>query len=37
LDTIVLIPPLCTTRAQLERATEAIQRAIEDVCENSTS
>ena len=36
LDTIVLIPPLCTTRAQLERATEAIQRAIHDVCENST-
>jgi adenosylmethionine---8-amino-7-oxononanoate aminotransferase len=35
LDTIVLIPPLCTTRAQLERATEAIQRAIHDVCDNS--
>jgi adenosylmethionine---8-amino-7-oxononanoate aminotransferase len=35
LDTIILIPPLCTTRAQLERATEAIQRAIHDVCENS--
>ena len=34
-DTIVLIPPLCTTRAQLERATEAIHHAIEDVCENS--
>ena len=33
MDTIVLIPPLCTTRAQLERATGAIQRAIEDVCE----
>ena len=35
LDTIVLIPPLCTTRAQLERATEAIRRAIQDVCDNS--
>jgi adenosylmethionine-8-amino-7-oxononanoate aminotransferase len=36
-DTIILIPPLCTTGAQLERATEAIQRAIQDVCENSSS
>jgi adenosylmethionine-8-amino-7-oxononanoate aminotransferase len=34
-DTIVLIPPLCITGAQLERATEAIQRAIQDVCETS--
>jgi adenosylmethionine-8-amino-7-oxononanoate aminotransferase len=33
LDTIVLIPPLCTTRPQLERATQAIQRAIREVCE----
>ena len=33
LDTILLIPPLCTTRSQLERATEAIQRAIREVCE----
>lgn len=32
LDTIVLMPPLCTTRPQLERATEAIQRAIREVC-----
>ncbi|HVJ57563.1 MAG TPA: adenosylmethionine--8-amino-7-oxononanoate transaminase [Terrimicrobiaceae bacterium] len=35
MDTIVLIPPLCITGAQLERATEAIQRAIQDVCETS--
>jgi adenosylmethionine---8-amino-7-oxononanoate aminotransferase len=33
LDTIVLMPPLCTTRAQLERAADAIQRAIYEVCE----
>ena len=33
LDTIILMPPLCTTRPQLERATEAIQRAIQEVCE----
>lgn len=35
LDTIVLMPPLCTTRSQLERATEAIKRAIGEVCEKS--
>jgi len=35
MDTIVLIPPLCIPGAQLERATEAIQRAIQDVCETS--
>jgi adenosylmethionine-8-amino-7-oxononanoate aminotransferase len=33
LDTIVLMPPLCTTRSQLERAAGAIQRAICEVCE----
>lgn len=33
LDTIVLMPPLCTTRAQLERAADAIHRAIREVCE----
>jgi adenosylmethionine-8-amino-7-oxononanoate aminotransferase len=36
-DTIVLIPPLCTTRGQLERAIEAIHRAIHDVCQSSES
>ena len=35
MDTIVLIPPLCITRGQLERATEAIKRALQDVCENT--
>ena len=33
LDTIVLIPPLCTTQEQLERAINAIRRAIREVCE----
>jgi adenosylmethionine-8-amino-7-oxononanoate aminotransferase len=33
LDTIILMPPLCITRPQLERATEAIQRATQEVCE----
>ena len=33
LDTIVLIPPLCTTQTELERAIEAIRRAIRKVCE----
>jgi adenosylmethionine---8-amino-7-oxononanoate aminotransferase len=33
LDTIVLIPPLCTTLGQLERATDAIRHAIGEVCE----
>jgi len=33
LDTIVLMPPLCTTQRQLERTTEAIRRAIREVCE----
>ena len=32
LDTIILMPPLCTTPSQLERAIEAIQRAIHEVC-----
>lgn len=32
LDTIILMPPLCTTRSQLQRAIEAIQRAIHEVC-----
>ena len=33
LDTIVLIPPLCTTQTELERAIEAIRRAIGQVCQ----
>ncbi len=32
-DTIVLMPPLCTTQEQLERAIDAIRRAIREVCE----
>jgi len=32
LDTIVLMPPLCTTEAQLEHAADAIRRAIREVC-----
>ncbi|MEI6035227.1 MAG: adenosylmethionine--8-amino-7-oxononanoate transaminase [Verrucomicrobiae bacterium] len=32
LDTIVLMPPLCTTEAQLETAAEAIRQAILEVC-----
>lgn len=32
LDTIVLIPPLCTTDGQLQRAIDAIRRAIREVC-----
>ena len=35
LDTIVLIPPLCTTHQQLERAIEAIRRALREVCETT--
>jgi adenosylmethionine-8-amino-7-oxononanoate aminotransferase len=35
LDTIILIPPLCTTQEQLERAIEAIRRAIREVCETT--
>ncbi|HEY5811309.1 MAG TPA: adenosylmethionine--8-amino-7-oxononanoate transaminase [Terrimicrobiaceae bacterium] len=33
LDTLILIPPLCTTRSELERAVEAIRQAIREVCE----
>jgi adenosylmethionine---8-amino-7-oxononanoate aminotransferase len=33
LDTIVLMPPLCTTQEQLERAIDAIRRAIREVCQ----
>jgi adenosylmethionine-8-amino-7-oxononanoate aminotransferase len=36
LDTIILIPPLCTTIEQLERAIEAIRRAICEVCETTS-
>jgi adenosylmethionine---8-amino-7-oxononanoate aminotransferase len=32
LDTIVLIPPLCTTELQLQRAVEAVRQAIREVC-----
>jgi adenosylmethionine-8-amino-7-oxononanoate aminotransferase len=32
LDTIVLMPPLCTTDAQLGSAVDAIRLAIQDVC-----
>ena len=35
LDTIVLVPPLCTTKEQLERAIDAIRRAIREVCEQA--
>ena len=35
LDTIVLMPPLCTTGPQLERAVEALRRAIHEVCPGS--
>lgn len=35
LDTIVLMPPLCTTGPQLERAVEAVRRAIHDVCQGA--
>ncbi|MFV1993817.1 MAG: adenosylmethionine--8-amino-7-oxononanoate transaminase [Verrucomicrobiales bacterium] len=31
-DTLVLMPPLCTTEAQLDSALEAIDRAILEVC-----
>jgi adenosylmethionine-8-amino-7-oxononanoate aminotransferase len=31
LDTVVLIPPLCITAEELERAVRAIELAIEDV------
>jgi adenosylmethionine-8-amino-7-oxononanoate aminotransferase len=36
LDTIVLMPPLCTTQGQLEHAIDAIRRAIREVCEEPT-
>ena len=36
LDTIVLMPPLCTTQEQLERAIDAIRRAIREVCEQTS-
>lgn len=32
LDTIVLMPPLCTTTGQIDRAIEAIGRAISEIC-----
>jgi len=32
LDTVVLMPPLCITKAQLKAAVEAIRRAILEVC-----
>ncbi len=32
LDTIVLMPPLCVSTAQIDRAVEAIRRAIDEVC-----
>lgn len=32
LDTIVLMPPLCSTPSQLEAAVEALELAIESVC-----
>jgi adenosylmethionine-8-amino-7-oxononanoate aminotransferase len=35
LDTIILIPPLCITPEQLERAIEAIRRGICEVCETT--
>lgn len=35
LDTIVLMPPLCTTGPQLERAVDAVRRAIHDVCQGA--
>ena len=32
LDTVVLMPPLCTSESQLRNAASAISQAIEDVC-----
>jgi len=32
LDTVVLMPPLCTTESQLQTAVSAIGLAIEEVC-----
>lgn len=36
LDTIVLMPPLCTTSEQLEQAVNAIRSAIVEVCETAS-
>jgi adenosylmethionine---8-amino-7-oxononanoate aminotransferase len=33
LDTIVFMPPLCVTNAEIDLALEAIERATEEVCE----
>jgi adenosylmethionine---8-amino-7-oxononanoate aminotransferase len=33
LDTIVFMPPLCVTNAEIDLALHAIERAIEEVCE----
>jgi len=32
LDTLVLMPPLCTTEAQLRTAVDALQRAVAETC-----
>jgi len=32
LDTLVLMPPLCTTEAQLRTAVDALQRAVTETC-----
>jgi adenosylmethionine-8-amino-7-oxononanoate aminotransferase len=32
LDTIVLMPPLCTTEEQIDTAVEALEKAIHEVC-----
>ncbi len=32
LDTIVLMPPYCVTRAQIDSAVDALERSIDDVC-----
>ena len=32
LDTIVFMPPLCVSNAEIDLALEAIERAVEEVC-----
>jgi adenosylmethionine-8-amino-7-oxononanoate aminotransferase len=32
LDTIVFMPPLCVSNAEIDLALEAIERAIDEVC-----
>jgi adenosylmethionine-8-amino-7-oxononanoate aminotransferase len=32
LDTIVFMPPLCVTKAEIDLALEAVEQATEEVC-----